>query len=145
MPRVHCNPIFFCHIRRGNKLGSANEWHTGIIMHLENSLKHQGQLNLPYCRCSCLVTKSRPTLCNPMDCSPPGSSVHEILQARILEQVVISFSGGSSQLKYWTHISVLQVVLYYWAIWEALNLPTRFLTAKSFYQQKKKKSLFNFT
>ena len=33
------------------------------------------------------------TLCNPMDCSPPGSSVHEILQARILEWVVISFSG----------------------------------------------------
>ena len=36
------------------------------------------------------------TLCDPMDCSPPGSSVHEILQARILEQVVIPFSRGSS-------------------------------------------------
>ena len=33
---------------------------------------------------------------NPMDCSPPGSSVHGILQARILEWVVISFSRGSS-------------------------------------------------
>ena len=32
------------------------------------------------------------TLCNPMDCSPPGSSVHEILQARILEWLVIFFS-----------------------------------------------------
>ena len=32
------------------------------------------------------------TLCNIMDCSPPGSSVHEISQARILEWVVISFS-----------------------------------------------------
>ena len=32
------------------------------------------------------------TLCNPMDCSPPGSSVHKILQARILEWVTISFS-----------------------------------------------------
>ena len=40
-----------------------------------------------------LVTKSRLTLCDPMDCSPPGSSVHRISQARIiLEQVAISFS-----------------------------------------------------
>ena len=36
-------------------------------------------------------------LCGPMDCSPPGSSVHEIFQARILEWVAISFSKGSSQ------------------------------------------------
>ena len=39
---------------------------------------------------------STPTLCNPMDCSLPGSSVHGILQARILEWVAISFSRGSS-------------------------------------------------
>ena len=37
------------------------------------------------------------TLCNPMDCSPPGSFVHGILQARILEWVAIPFSRGSSQ------------------------------------------------
>ena len=35
--------------------------------------------------------------CNPMDCSPPGSSVHGIFQARILKWVAISFSRGSSQ------------------------------------------------
>ena len=40
------------------------------------------------------VTQSCPTLCNPMDCSPPGSSGHGILQARILEWVVIPFSRG---------------------------------------------------
>ena len=40
-----------------------------------------------------LVTQSCPTLCDPMDCSPPGSSVHGILQARILERVAISFSN----------------------------------------------------
>ena len=44
----------------------------------------------------CLVAKSCPTLCNPMDYSPPGSSVHGIFQARILEWVAISFSRGSS-------------------------------------------------
>ena len=46
----------------------------------------------------CLVAKSCPTLfCNPIDCSPPGSSVHGIPQEKILECVVISFSRGSSQ------------------------------------------------
>ena len=39
------------------------------------------------------VAQSCPTLCDPMDCSPPGSSVHRILQARILEWVVIPFFG----------------------------------------------------
>ena len=40
--------------------------------------------------------QSCPTLCNPMDDSPPGSSVHGILQARILEWVAVPFSRGSS-------------------------------------------------
>ena len=45
----------------------------------------------------CLVTQSYPTLWDPLDCSPPGSSVHWISQARILEWVAISFSRGSSR------------------------------------------------
>ena len=44
-----------------------------------------------------LVTKLCPTLSELKDCSPPGSSVHEISQARILEWVVIPFPRGSSQ------------------------------------------------
>ena len=44
-----------------------------------------------------LVAQLRPTLRNPMDCSLPGSSVHGILQARILEWVAIPFSRGSPQ------------------------------------------------
>ena len=43
------------------------------------------------------VAQSCPTLRDPMDCSPPGSSVHGIFQARILEWVAISFSRGSSR------------------------------------------------
>ena len=43
-----------------------------------------------------LVTQMCPTPCDPMDCSPPGSSVHEIFQGRIMEWVAISFSRGSS-------------------------------------------------
>ena len=42
-----------------------------------------------------LVVQSCLTLCNPMDCSPPGSSVYGILQAGILEKVAIPFSKGS--------------------------------------------------
>ena len=48
------------------------------------------------------------TLCDPMDCSLPGSSAHGILQARILEWVeagAISFSGGSSWPRNWTSVS----------------------------------------
>ena len=44
-----------------------------------------------------LVTQSWPTLCDPVDCSPPSSSVHGILQAGILEWVAIPFSRESSQ------------------------------------------------
>ena len=51
------------------------------------------------------VAQSCLTLCDPVDCSPPGSSIHGILQARILEWVAISFSRGSSQLRDWTQIS----------------------------------------
>ena len=43
-----------------------------------------------------LVTQSCLTLSHPMDCSPPGSSVHGILQAGILEWVAMSFSRGDS-------------------------------------------------
>ena len=47
---------------------------------------------------------------DPMDCSPPGSSVHGIFQARILEQVVISYSRGSSQPRDRTHISGISCI-----------------------------------
>ena len=54
------------------------------------------------------VTWSCPTLCDPKDCSPPGSSVHGILQARILEWVAISSSKGSSQPRDRNCVSCLQ-------------------------------------
>ena len=53
--------------------------------------------------CACVhaqLLHSCPTLCNSMNCSPPGSSVHGILQARILEWVVMPFSRGSSQPRF---------------------------------------------
>ena len=54
---------------------------------------------------SVLVTQLCPTLWDPMDCSPPGSSVHEIFQSMILEWVAISFSRESSQPRDQTWVS----------------------------------------
>ena len=53
------------------------------------------------------MSQSWPTLCNPVDCSLPGSSVHCILQARILQWVAISFFRGSSQPRDWTWFSCI--------------------------------------
>ena len=49
--------------------------------------------------CSCLVAQSCPTLCNPIDYSPPDPSIHGILQARTLEWVAISFSKSNYRRK----------------------------------------------
>ena len=51
------------------------------------------------------VAQACPTLCGPMDCRLPGSSVHGIFQARVLEWVAISFSRGSSQPRDQTWVS----------------------------------------
>ena len=73
------------------------------------------------CDCVCAQLLSPVWLCKVMDYSPPGSSVHGILQARTLEWVAISFSRGSSQPKDWTLISYIgRQILYHWATWEAL-------------------------
>ena len=83
--------------------------------------------------------QSCPTLWNPIDCSPPGSSVQGIVQIRILEWVAIPFSRGSSQSREWTQISFIggrfftiwatrEVKVYYHGLVSAL---TRGLDAKS--------------
>ena len=73
------------------------------------------------------VAQSCPTLCDPMDCGPPGSSVHGILQARILERVATSFSRGSSWPRDQTrvpHISCRRFTI--WATREAEINGTRY-------------------
>ena len=70
-----------------------------------------------------LVTQLCPTLCDPMNCSPPGSSVHGILQARILEWVAISFTRGSSWPKDWTQVfCIVGRFFIIWPIREAHHL-----------------------
>ena len=63
-----------------------------------------------------LAAHSFPTLCNPMDYSSPGSSVHGILQARILVWVAIPFSRGSSQCMGWTQVSCFANMFF--TIWD---------------------------
>ena len=69
-----------------------------------------------------LVIQSFLTLCDPMDCSPPVSSVQGILQARLLEWVAIPFSRGSSQPRDRTQVSWTAGRFFtIWAIGEALS------------------------
>ena len=64
-----------------------------------------------------------PTLCHPMDCGPPGSSVHGILQERILEWVAFPFSRGSSWLRDFTWVPCIAGgVITIWATREAPKL-----------------------
>ena len=66
-------------------------------------------------------TQLCPTLWDPMDCSPPGSSVHASFQARVLKQVAISFSRWSSWPRAKTHMSYISCIgrriLYHQATW----------------------------
>ena len=69
------------------------------VMTISKGQRPLPSLAVTFCKFACVCAKllqSCPTLCNPMDCSPPGSSVHGILQARVLEWVAMPFSRGSS-------------------------------------------------
>ena len=67
------------------------------------------------------VAQLCPTLCDPMDCSLPGSSIHRIFQARILEWIAISFSRGSSRPMNRTQVSCLAGR--YFTIWATRKSP----------------------
>ena len=73
----------------------------------------------------CVCVQSCLTLCNPVDCSPPDSSVHGIFQARTLEQAAISYPRRSSQPRDWTRLSCISCisrrVLHHSATWETNN------------------------
>ena len=76
-------------------------WDQKELNTTERVSKHKGTGNKYWC----LVPQSCPTFCDPVDCSPPGSSVHGAFQARILEWVAISFSMGSSPPRDQTQVS----------------------------------------
>ena len=89
-----------------------------------------------------LVTKSYPTLCISMGCSPPGSSVHRISLARILEWVAISFSRGSSRPRDQTCVSCIGRWILYCRI--TREVPHIFCCFFSFSVLGKLNSVFQF-
>ena len=78
--------------------------HSIILGSVFNEYQVPSTIASPQCA---LVTQSCPTLCGLMDCSPPSSSVHGTLQARILEWVAMPFCRGSSQPRHWTQVSCI--------------------------------------
>ena len=94
----------------------------------EQGLKRQ--VHWPGCeRIQVLLCESRSVVSEsfpPMDYSPPDSSVHGILQARIVEWVAIPFSRGSFQPRDWTHVSCIANRLFInWATREAWGSPNQ--------------------
>ena len=82
---------------------------TDVKTHLYVLKTHQSP-HLFYIAFACMGAKllqSCLTLCDTMDCSPPGSSIHEISQARTLEWVAIPFSRGSSRPRDGTYVSCI--------------------------------------
>ena len=87
----------------------------GLAMYLQGSAQDENVGSLVqklrtsrwWWKVKVLVTRSCLTLCYPMDCSPPGSSVHGFVPARILELVAIPFSRGSSQPRDRTRVSCI--------------------------------------
>ena len=91
---------------------------TDVAIYINTTDRHEGVVHV--CVCVCLVAQSCLTLCDPMDCSPPGSSVHGILQARIPEWVAIAFPRGSSGPRDQTQVShVAGRLLTVWGTGEA--------------------------
>ena len=90
-----------------------HDWETSLILTLNLSTK------VNYISSVCWVTESCLTLCDPVHCNPPGSSVHGISQLKILEWVAISSSRGSSWPRDRTHVSCIgRRILYHWITWE---------------------------
>ena len=78
--------------------------------------------------CCCLVAKSYPTLCNPMDCSPPGFCVHGVSQARILESVATFPLQGIFPTQGWNRCLLhCRWILYHCSTKKALELFIAFL------------------
>ena len=94
------------------------------------------------------VVQSCPTLCDPIDCSLPGSSIHGIFQARILEWVAISFPRRSSQPResHIIHHQLQQLHILYTHIYTHTRAPHIHTRAQECAQEKKDgKSMHNVT
>ena len=122
-----CTPIFLAalftlaKIRKQPKCPPTGEWkkkmwYTYIQWNIIQPWKRKKFCHLQQC-VSCVQL-----FCNPIDCSLPGSSVHGISQATILEWIAFSFSRGSSWARDWTCTSCIgRWTLHHWTTREALK------------------------
>ena len=86
------SPITSCHID-GETMETVKDFiFMGFKIPVDGGCSHEMKRHL-LLGSICEVTQSCPTLCDPMDCSLPGTSVHGIFQAIVLEWIAISFSG----------------------------------------------------
>ena len=83
----------------------GNNWNFWVLFKGIYNLGSLKQANHYLAICMCLCPQLCSSLCRPMDCSLPGTSVHGIFQARILEWVAITFFRGSSWPRDWTWVS----------------------------------------
>ena len=129
--RYHCIPIRITEIKSycSSKYWSSCNSNTAAVIwynYLENSLAVAYNITnnmIALCVRAHSVAQSCLTLCDPMDCSSPGSSIHGIFQSKILEWVAISYSRGSSPPRDRIHVSCISCtgrwILYHCASWEA--------------------------
>ena len=125
---LQCNPECF---RTVDQMQGALETYLCIYRHPSGEQWLLGLVHGPVvcvvttgshtCVCVCML-KHVQLFCDPIDCSLPGSSVHGIFQATILEEVTISFSRGSSWPRDRTHVSCLAGRFFTTESWEALGV-----------------------
>ena len=129
---VISHPSYLTYVLARIKIHTHTHAHTQTHTHMDSQYLSSPweclSLNVfskSICSVHCVCAQSRPMLCNPIDCSLPGSSVHRISQKRILEWVVISSSRRSFQPRGWTCTSwvscVGRRVVYPQATWHALG------------------------
>ena len=100
-------------------LSLSAKWINNMSPHLVY-ITVQCENNYVSCACLCAHSLSHVWLCDFMDCSPPGSSVRGIFQARILEQAAISFSRGFSWPRDQSHLFCIgRQIPYHWTTWKA--------------------------
>ena len=101
------SPLPLFRIFSGRKLRLWAAWSSHIFPHLISECAKKAKC---VCVVLCLADQSCPTLWDPMDCGPPGSSVRGILQARVLVWVALPSSRGSSWPRDWISISFISCI-----------------------------------
>ena len=123
---VGTNPLVY-----SNEVKGGGEGRNNIIILRPNAV------------CVCvLVTQLCPTLCDPMDCSPLGTSVHGILQTRILEWVYVPFSRGSSWPRDQTRIS--HIGSRFFTVWASRETTPKALEKSNLAPQNIKNKILNY-